>query len=73
MHQTLTEILRRELPKMGSLNSIEHRSGVKRQSIAKFLRGERFLRLDSADKLAQFLGVQHRIVNRKGKYTLCGH
>ena len=65
MYQTLTEILRRELPKMGSLNSIEQRSGVKRQSIAKFLRGERFLRLDSADKLAAFLGIECRVKRRK--------
>lgn len=67
MYQSLTEILRRELPKMGSLNSIEQRSGVKRQSIAKFLRGERFLRLDSADKLAAFVGIEHRLIQRRGK------
>lgn len=66
MRETLTAILRRELPKMGSLNSIQRRSGVKRQSLAKFLRGERFLRLDTADKLAEFVGIEHRL-GRRGK------
>lgn len=36
---------------------LERRSGVKRQSIMKFVRGEQSLRLDLADKLMAVLGV----------------
>ena len=66
MNDTLTDLLRRELPKMGTLTSIEAACGVKRQALARFLRGQQSLRLDFADRLATFLGVEYRL-GRRGK------
>ena len=48
-----------------SLAAIERAIGVKRQSLAKFMRGEQSLRLESADKLAAHFGLE--VVKRKGK------
>ena len=67
MNDTIISLLRRELPKAGSLTSIQKATGVKRQSIALFLRGERSMRLDFADKLVTFLGIECRMPRRKGK------
>jgi len=38
--------------------TLERATGVKRQSIMRFMRGERTLRLDIADSLAGFLGLK---------------
>ena len=64
--KTMTESLRQrivdsELP----LLTLEQETGVKRQSIMRFLRGERSLRLDTADKLAAYFDLQ--LVKRRGK------
>ncbi len=40
------------------LLTIEQETGVKRQSIMRFLRGERSLRLDIADKLASYFQLE---------------
>ena len=37
---------------------LERETGVKRQSIMRFLREERSLRLDIADKLAHYFGLE---------------
>ena len=44
---------------------LERETGVKRASIREFVEGRQFLRLDMADKLAEYLGLQ--LVKRKGK------
>ncbi len=44
---------------------IEQETGVIRQSLMKFARGEQSLRLDMADKLADFFGLE--LVERKRK------
>ena len=41
-----------------ALIEIERRSGVLRQSLMKFARSEQSLRLDQADKLAAFFGLE---------------
>lgn len=46
-----------------TLNAIEKATGVPRASIGRFLRGERSLRLDIAEKLASYLDLQ--LVPRK--------
>jgi transcriptional regulator with XRE-family HTH domain len=40
-----------------SFKALESATGVLRQSLMKFARGETTLRLDSADKLAAFFGL----------------
>jgi hypothetical protein len=45
--------------------ALERATGVKRGSIMRFMRGERSLRLDKADLLAAYFGLEVRAV-RKG-------
>lgn len=47
------------------LLALQRETGVKRASIARFLRGKQSLRLDMADKLAAYFGLQ--LVKRKAK------
>lgn len=41
-----------------SHKALERETGVKRQSIMRFVRGDQTLRLDIADKLAEYFGVK---------------
>ena len=65
----MTESLRQrivdsELP----LLTLGQATGVKRQSIMRFLRGERSLRLDIADKLASYFQLELKSsLRRKAK------
>lgn len=61
---TMTELLRQALAESESLRAVERATGVKRQSMMKFLRREQSLRLDKADILAEYFGID---VKRKGK------
>ena len=50
------------------LLTLEQETGVKRQSIMRFLRGERSLRLDIADKLAAYFQLELKsTLRRKAK------
>ncbi len=59
----MTELLRAALKEAESFLGVERATGVKRQSLMKFARGEQSLRLDLADKLAEHFGIE---VRRKG-------
>lgn len=64
--KTMTEALRIAIANSDlSFNALERETGVKRQSIMKFVNGEQSLRLDVADKLAEYFGLE--VVKRKGK------
>jgi transcriptional regulator with XRE-family HTH domain len=63
---SMTELLREALNAAPSLAEIERRTGLKRQSLAKFMRGEQSLRLDLADILADYFGIESRHT-RRGK------
>jgi plasmid maintenance system antidote protein VapI len=57
--RTMTELLREALNSTDeSLNSIQKATGLKRQVLAKFMRGEQSLRLDFADELAAHFGIE---------------
>jgi len=56
----MTDLLREALAGAESLRAVERATGVKRQSMMRFLRAEQSLRLDMADKLAEYFGVQCR-------------
>jgi plasmid maintenance system antidote protein VapI len=62
--QSMTELLRAALRDAPSLNQVEQATGLKRQALAKFLRGEQSLRLDLADKLAEYFGIESRFKGR---------
>jgi plasmid maintenance system antidote protein VapI len=56
---TATEALMQAIAESGlAFIELERRSGVKRQSIMKFVAGEQSLRLDCADKLMAVLGIR---------------
>ena len=54
----MTELLRKALAECESLRAVERATGVKRQSMMKFLRKEQSLRLDKADVLAKHFGIK---------------
>jgi plasmid maintenance system antidote protein VapI len=63
----LTDGLRRAIVGSGlSFKRLEKETGVLRQSLMKFVRGEQSLRLDIADRLAAYFGLVLR-AKRKGR------
>lgn len=62
----ITDALRRAIAESGlSFKALERETGVVRQSLMKFAREERSLRLDKADRLAIFFGLE--LTKRKAK------
>jgi plasmid maintenance system antidote protein VapI len=58
---SLSEVLRRAIGQSGlTFQALAEASGVERGSISRFVRGERSLRLDKADRLAAYLGLELR-------------
>jgi plasmid maintenance system antidote protein VapI len=55
----ITDLLRRTIADSGlPLLVIQRETGVQRASVMRFLRGEQSLRLDVADKLAAYFGLE---------------
>lgn len=63
----MTELLREALAEAESLSEIERQTGLKRQALARFMRGEQSLRLDLADTLAEHFGVSCIYHRRRGR------
>lgn len=60
-YDTMTEALRDAIAESElSFKALERETGVLRQSLMKFVRGEQSLRLDAADKLAHYFGIETR-------------
>lgn len=57
-HNTMTKLLREALKECESLNSVQRATGVKRQALAKFMRGEQTIYLELADRLAEHFGLR---------------
>jgi transcriptional regulator with XRE-family HTH domain len=65
--QPFTDALRQAIAASGmSFKALERETGVLRQSLMKFMRGEQSLRLDVADKLASHFGLEVQRKNMKG-------
>jgi hypothetical protein len=65
-YKTLTPALLDAIRESGkSFKALERETGVLRQSLMKFVRGETSLRLDIADRLAEYFGFE--ITGRKAK------
>ena len=67
---TMTAVLRQAISDCElSFHELERQTGLKRQSLMKFTRGEQSLRLDLADKLAEFFRLELRPtkIRRKAK------
>ena len=55
----LSDPLRRAIVESGdSLSALERATGVTRASIMRFVRGDQSLRLDKADQLAAYFGLE---------------
>lgn len=55
----ISDLLRRTIKDSGMpLLVLEKETGVLRASIRRFVNGEQFLRLDMADKLAEYFGLE---------------
>lgn len=62
----ISDLLRRTIAKSHvPLLVLERETGVTRASIRRFVNGEQFLRLDVADKLATYFGLE--LTERKAK------
>jgi cyanate lyase len=56
---TASDLIQQCIAESGlSFIELERRTGVKRQSLMKFVRGEQSLRLDKADLLAEYFGLE---------------
>jgi ribosome-binding protein aMBF1 (putative translation factor) len=56
---TMTEAIREAIADSElSFKALERETGVLRQSLMKFAAGEQTIRLDAADKLAEFFGIE---------------
>lgn len=65
--EPLTAALRRVILESGlSFKALEQETGVLRQSLMKFVRGKQSLRLDMADRLVAYFGLELR-PKRKGR------
>ena len=59
--QPITDALKTAIESSGmSIKALERETGVSRQSMMHFMRGTRTLRLDIADKLAAYFGLELR-------------
>ncbi len=55
----ITDLLRQSIQESGiPFLTLEQKTGVLRQSLMKFARGESTIHLDAADKLAEFFGLE---------------
>ena len=63
--ESISEILRRAIDRVPSINALAKSTGVPRMSIHRFMNGETSLRLDNAERLAEFFGLELR--EREGK------
>jgi plasmid maintenance system antidote protein VapI len=59
---SMTDLLKRAIAQSGQpFMAIERATGVQRASLLRFLRGETSLRLDKADDLAEYFGIESRL------------
>ena len=61
----MSELLRECLTEAETLSAVERATGVKRQSMMKFLKGEQSLRLDLAERLATHFGIESKRTTHK--------
>ncbi len=62
----ITDLLRQTINECGiPFLTLEQKTGVLRQSLMKFARGERTIHLDSADALAEFFALELRPATHK--------
>lgn len=63
----MTDLLLQALSEAESLRAVERATGVKNPSMVRFRQGKQSLRLDIAEKLAAYFGIECRRTRRKGR------
>ena len=64
---SMSAVLKKAIAESGlTYLMLERETGVSRASIMRFMRGERSLRLDLADKLAKHFGIESHQRKRRG-------
>ena len=64
----ITDLLRRSILECGmTVLELERATGLKRASIMRFVAGKQSLRLDMADRLADYFGLELRVKRSKQK------
>jgi hypothetical protein len=63
---TMTMLLRKALAEGGTFYGIEKATGVLRQSLMAFRDGKT-IRLDNADRLAKYFGIECRVTRRQAR------
>jgi plasmid maintenance system antidote protein VapI len=63
--KTMTDLLREGLLEAPSLYAVAKATGIQKASLIRFKRGERSLRLDIADRLAAYFGIECRRITRR--------
>lgn len=64
--QPISELLKRTINESGiPFLTLEQETGVLRQSLMKFARGDSTIHLDAADKLAEYFGLELQPATRK--------
>jgi len=64
----ITDLLRKAINESGvPFLTLEQKTGVLRQSLMKFARGESSIHLDSADEVAKFFGLELRPVAKSSQ------
>lgn len=57
--KTMSDVLRQAIVESGKpLIALERETGIQRMSLSRFVRGKNSLRLDLADKLAAYFGLE---------------
>lgn len=58
--KSMTKLLQEALAKADSVRAVAKATGLKHPSLIRFMRGDQSLRLDLADKLADYFGIECR-------------
>jgi len=65
--KTMTDVLRKALADSESVRAVSRATGVPQCSLSRFVVGKQSLRLDMADRLAAYFGVEVRPPARRRK------
>jgi plasmid maintenance system antidote protein VapI len=64
---TMTDALKKAIAESGTgYNALSMATGVQKASLIRFVRGDSSLRLDLADKLAEYFGLELTAKRKKG-------
>lgn len=66
-YKALTDLLREKLNEVENLNDVSRDTGLIYASLMRFRRGDQSLRLDMADLLCEYFGIEHVSRKRKGQ------